>query len=354
MQRFLIIIGLSILFVGTIRPAIAQDNPPTPPPDRIPITVENVGELTCLREILGPAGLFEVSFNFDGSILGGHYGIQSTLFWDVATGTLLTEIADEFRDVQSSMLWHPTENRVAVSGKGADTTIWTLPELTPWSHSFPGPGLAFSPDGSYLATAAYNQDEGATLVHLWAVDDGTPGVYLPHEISWDTQNAVFSADGTQIIFPGPRSDAFFDGSNSIQVWDVASLTRVAEYDAFKYTDDATTPIVTPLAYTPDRTWIAYASTDTIVFWNLLTDIWQSIYIGGGFIKDVALSPDGTLLAAALDAFGTGELVVLDRAAGTKIATIEIAEPVIQVAFSPDGTLLVTGSREGVIQLWGVH
>ena len=69
---------------------------------------------------------------------------------------------------------------------------------------------------------------------------------------------------------------------------------------------------------------------------------------GDPVLSVAFSPDGRRLAAT---FGTGGAGVYDVASGRLVATLGSGDEVRWVAWSPDGRLLVTGHYDGRARLW---
>src|SRR5439155_451724 len=71
----------------------------------------------------------------------------------------------------------------------------------------------------------------------------------------------------------------------------------------------------------------------------------------GSVRSVAFSPDGTkVLTGSAD--GTARL--WKEVSGTVITILEGYEgPVSSVAFSPDGTRMLTGSADGTARLWEV-
>jgi WD40 repeat protein len=73
----------------------------------------------------------------------------------------------------------------------------------------------------------------------------------------------------------------------------------------------------------------------------------------GLVYDVAWSPDGSLLAAAvLDTSGkSGSVQVLEAASGTKLRSFEKVMT-HRLAFSPDGQMLAAGGENGLI-VWNV-
>jgi WD40 repeat protein len=69
------------------------------------------------------------------------------------------------------------------------------------------------------------------------------------------------------------------------------------------------------------------------------------------IVSVALSPDGTLLAAA---FNDHTIHLWDIATGEEKSDLfGHTNTILDLRFTPDGKLLISSSRDGTIRLWGV-
>jgi len=72
---------------------------------------------------------------------------------------------------------------------------------------------------------------------------------------------------------------------------------------------------------------------------------------GGRLLDTAVSPDGTIIAAASD---SGKVLLWNATARTKIAELDgHGETVWAVAFSPDGKLLASGGKDGTVRIWNL-
>ncbi len=113
-----------------------------------------------------------------------------------------------------------------------------------------------------------------------------------------------------------------------------------------------TDAVTALAFSPDGGSLASASRDTSIrFWSLETGAQKSA-LGGdkAATNAIAFSPDGKTLAT-----GTVELQVrlLDLATGGVKKTFAFPDSVLELSFSPDGTLLAVSGPSGLTMLFTV-
>jgi len=108
--------------------------------------------------------------------------------------------------------------------------------------------------------------------------------------------------------------------------------------------------ITSIAFSPDDQWIAGGSEDsTIRVWELGTGKEFHTLTGHSeFIRSIAISPDGTLLASA-----SGEIIKLwELSTGQEIRTLSGHSELIQrITFSPDGQMLASGGNDKTIKLW---
>jgi WD40 repeat protein len=104
--------------------------------------------------------------------------------------------------------------------------------------------------------------------------------------------------------------------------------------------------VTTAAFSRDARRMATGSADgTARIWDVSGGQERQALQVGGSVTSVAFSHDATLLAV-----GTGESAsVWDTATGQRVQVMESGGP--GVAFSPDGGMLATGSRDGSVLMW---
>lgn len=256
-------------------------------------------------------------------------------------------------------LCYSTLNGVSVAQNYPDYQTWHLPDgaiarLEKGGISQGDRVVAFSPDGERLAVA--------TTIGVWLYDVKTTRALalLPGGRSGWMHALAFSPDGTKL--------AVGDGGN-IKLWEVSTeihITTLTEH----------TGLVWSVAFSPDGTKLASGSNDkTVKLWDAMTG--KNIATLTGHTDDVesvAFSRDGRKLAS-----GSRDKTVKlwDVLTGKNIATLGDKDSaaavsrilrsmtrsgpksightarVSSVAFSPDGTKLVSGSVEGTLKLWEV-
>jgi WD40 repeat protein len=189
-------------------------------------------------------------------------------------------------------------------------------------------GVAFSPDGTRLATASLDR-----TARVWVLSDGTELQSLQHQ-DW-VQGVAFSPDGTRL--------ATASRDKTAQVWALAD----AELHTLFHQAE-----VMGVAFSPDGTRLATACRDrTARIWDLSSGTQLQTLHHEGWVEGVAFSSDGTRLATASRDHTAR---IWDSATGTEMQTLHHQAEVERVAFSPDSTYLATASSYGKAWLWKVN
>jgi WD40 repeat protein len=150
--------------------------------------------------------------------------------------------------------------------------------------------VAFSPDGTVLASASWDGD-----AKVWDVASGQERFTLPHLGAQGVRCVTFSPDGKTLASAG-------EGDMVVKLWDVAT-----GHERFRFHEHT------------------------------------------GPVNCVAFSPDGKTLASG----GQDHTVRLwDAATGQRRALAHV-DDVRSVAFAPDGKTLASASRDETVKLWDV-
>jgi len=277
--------------------------------------------------------VFSASFSTDGARIVTASWDDTARVWDAATRATVAELKGHTRSVLSAA-FSPDGAQIVTASDDQTARVWeaatgaTLAELK--GHSGVVRRASFSPDGARIVTASDDQTArvweaatGATLAEL----KGHSGV---------VRRASFSPDGTRIV------TASWD--NTARVWDAATGATLAELKGH-------TRWVNSAAFSPDGTRIVTASDDqTARVWEAATGATVAELKGHtSSVWSAAFSPDGKRIVTASD---DQTARVWDSATGASLAELKgHTSSVWSAAFSPDGTRIATASRDNTARVW---
>ena len=285
-----------------------------------------------------------LAFSQDGTLLAS-VAQESVFLWDLATGEA-TSLGEHM--TFAGVAFSPDGSTLASTTYQGDGAIdlWEVStgrraatfEEADWS-----PEMAFSPDGRTLAQGVY----GGVVKLLDAATGSVAATLGPMRT---VASRHFVPDITSVAFaPDGRTLAAGTNEDVIYLWDMESRTRI---DAFLgATADDDSPIhVTSLLFSPDGWTLAAASEQEVRLWDVAAGTSTvTTAFGHEFgVGSLSFSPDGRTLASG----SASRLNLWDVAEGATIR-VQALDWVNDVGFSPDGTLFATGSEDRQVRLWDV-
>jgi eukaryotic-like serine/threonine-protein kinase len=287
---------------------------------------------------------------------------NATLVWDMRPGAVVTEYmvlngqAARFTQDGSAILMAMRSGSVGVcrvaeleaartvaQGSSADAPlvgavlVHPKEELIPGGHISEVWGIAASPDGRWVATAAH---EGS--IKLWdARTMALVRTLVGHKGAvWCV---AFSPDSKTLA-----SGADKDPGGDVKLWDVPSGRERMSFDGHDQ-------IVFSVAFHPHKPWLVTGSGDrTVRLWDVSAE--RPLGVLHRFdqpVRQLAFRPDGRWLAVACDDQRVA-LWDLERSSAPRPPdrwlTGHTSSPA-SVGFSPDGRTLASGANQGVVMLW---
>jgi cytochrome c len=224
------------------------------------------------------------------------------------------------------------DGRTATAGEDGRVVLWTpgkqVPDAVLEGHQGPVVSLAASPDGATLASASWDR-----TVRVWPLAGGDARVFEGH--AQNVNGVAFAAEGRALVSAG------YDAT--LRVWPLGGGSPTV------------TTLPTPLnsvAVAGDGEIIAGGADGKIYFLSPDAHPRAEIEVGASPVIALAISPDGTLVAAA----GIrGSVAIIERAGRTVVHTlVGPGLPVWSVAFLPDSRTLMTGGADRMVRRWDVH
>jgi WD40 repeat protein len=292
----------------------------------------------------GRGTLARIAFSLDGTEIIGATP-DSIKAWDVRTGRVRSSVPLERSITRPSFVgFSPQKDRIA-SGADQTATVW---ETATGRALLRLEGLqgvvtdiAFSPDGSWIATASHKR------ISLISEIAAAP---RPELTVWEARTArrlsslVGHADAITSLEFSPDNRYLISAGESVRRW---RIPIALEPRTFSGHADAITGVV----FSPDGARLATSSRDkTVRLWDIARgQVLRTLRGHTAEIHCVAFSPDGRHLASAASKrpykpAGPGEIIIWDAIGGKTIHTFRgKTRAVTSLAFRPQSGELAWAS-----------
>jgi cytochrome c len=221
------------------------------------------------------------------------------------------------------------DGRAVTAGADGRIAIWSegkpQPDTVLQGHTAPTVALAVSPDGTLLASAAWDH-----TVRLWPLAGGAPRVLEGH--SQNVNGVAFMPDGKAVV------SAAYD--LTLRIWPLDGTAQTI----------VTLPSpLSAVAVAPDGEIVAAGANGVVYFLDGAGQVRGEVQAAPTPVISLAVSPDGAFAAAA----GIrGSVAVIERKA-RKLARTLVGPglPVWSVAFLPDSRTMLTGGTDRLVRRW---
>ena len=314
---------------------------------------------------LGDAQSWSFSSDSKRIVLGGRFTGDLMPFLkivDVATGDLV----DSFNPTRAvgDIELDPLGKLIAVAVPFTPLVdIWDVAAhkvvRTLRGHTNQMNGVAFLPDGTLLATCAWDR-----TIRLWDPRIDAEATRLPGPVGSAISSVAFRPDRARLAFvEGDNKVSLFGAISKVSQWDLATGKAAPSLNG--HTNGARR-----VAYSANGKVLASGARDeTARTWDAETGQPFAVFRGHkGWIECLAVSPDGRWVASSSEPpeltkarSGQGpfreipaEIKVWDARTGVeRLKLTGHANTVYQLAFQPDGRVLASADYSGV-KLWDLE
>ena len=274
--------------------------------------------------------VYGMAFSPEGTRLATASWDHTAKVWDAVTGKELLTLVGHAAEL-NQVAFNPDGKQIATIGYDNTARLWdavtgrlvfTLDAYSEIFNTSYEIGIAFSPDGRFLATA------GRTSLKIWKTASGQEHLNLPLS-GLHAASVAFSPDGKRLAV-GMASGA------PSSVWNIVNATKL--FDLVGHTG-----LVGDIAFSSDGTGIATASNDyTAKVWDATNGTWLLTLTGHTHqVHSLAFSPDGRRLMTVSEdhtlrvwALRLEDLVQIARSRLTRTLTVDECRTYLHVEACP--------------------
>ena len=273
-----------------------------------------------------------------GNLLASASHDGEVLIWDTGINrdSSMTVLKRGLAYWVNSVDWHPSSQILAFDHYGLELWNVNTKEWITINDARPYEAVVWSPEGDRLAFASSDNS-----IHIWNMVEreeililtGHTDIIL--DIDWNP-------DGSQLVSAS--------GDHTVIIWDTGSGARIKTIKPDGQENRGNIPGC--VDWSPDGKFLAFSlAQPELWIWNVSQNIGNKIEVSErDLVYDVAWNPNGTQIATA-----SGDLKVWDSITGSLVFTnFGSDQPFVDVksvAWHPDGYHIAFGDTGGMIRTW---
>lgn len=285
------------------------------------------GEALYQKQDQRPGYATDIAYSPDGKWIAAASPILGVTLYDAATYAYTRALHVDSRTLKT-ISWSHDSTRIAAGYEDGAVIMWdvvTGNQIDEWLADTGITGIAWSPDGLLLAVHTSGKD----------IDSGALTIYEPITHTQIDRFSVASGCCYQsALYWSPNSEALAIHGEQTVVWDRNSKQSTATSGPVLWLADG------------EPGWVNFDSSQVIsLAGNVVVETETQL------LRDqLAVSPDYSRLASA--SYWGDTVIVYDMKTGMQLLTLyrHIAE-VLDIAWSPDSTKLISSSNDGTVLVW---
>ncbi|KAG8724599.1 hypothetical protein FRC09_016742 [Ceratobasidium sp. 395] len=286
-----------------------------------------------------------LAYSPDGAYIVSGSDDCTLRIWDVRTGGVVGQPLEGHTASISSVSFSPNGARIVSGSRDKTIRIWDVSTCTMLGaplkgHASTVKSVSYSPDGAYIASGSWDM-----TIRIWDAYTGQMvGSPLIGHTHW-VNSVSYSPDGAFLV------SGSFD--STLRIWD----TKTGDIIERPLEGHKCYPVKSA-AYSPDGLYIASCSEDTVCVWDAYTGsmVGEPPKLHGcNWLHSISYSSAGANLSFS---YLRGAICISHAHTDRDLVqpfTLDYSEArLTSCTFSPDGTHVASGYRDGTIRVSNIH